>query len=63
MSNVFISTYLNDRCFFIEVIYMKIIAWIVLILNAIVGLLNFTKVFTKKSSRKPTTSVVGMKAY
>ena len=46
MSNVFISTYLNDRCFFIEVIYMKIIAWIVLILNAIVGLLNFTKVFT-----------------
>ena len=46
--------------FFIKVIYMKIIAWMVLILNAIVGLLNFTKVFTDKTVEDRVSSFIGL---
>lgn len=38
---------------------MIIIAWIVLILNALVGVINFFEVFTAKTTGKRVTSFIG----
>lgn len=39
---------------------MMIIAWIVLILNALTGVINFLGVFTEKTTGKRVTSFIGV---